>query len=281
MISSWADRERELLRNTVAVFGLLVVVLEVLVVTVVDSTSSQSCWKWVDRDPPWMTDAQSRPSGTKGCHQFLLQDDETDDIKPFVYIQDAKTLILVVVYWSVLRARSWRFSLSLQNQVLGVSYIFETILRKVLRCGANSSDEFVLAVKFQLAYSIIRFAPTSHSFIARFGQFEILVRIVLWIHFPCHIVDHICEAKGFPPQIFYFWKTKGFERAANTCPICSNISNTNSDTCFQTTFQGNFDLKLLTLYWLIVPWPPVTFTFTFPFPFPFPFSQTHFHLFAF
>ena len=45
--------------------------------------------------------------------------------------------------------------------------------------GANSSDEFVLAVKFQLAYSIIRFAPTSHSFIARFGQFEILVRIAL------------------------------------------------------------------------------------------------------
>ena len=143
------------------------------------------------------------------------------------------------MYWSVLRAGSWRFSLSLQNQVLGVSYIFETMLRKVLRCGANSSDEFVLAVKFQLAYSIIRFAPTSHSFIARFGQFEILVRIALWIHFPCHIVDHICETKGFPPQIFDFWKTKGFERA-NICPICSNISNTNSDTCFQTKFQSNF-----------------------------------------
>ena len=203
------------------------------------STNSQSCWKWVDRDPPWKTDAQSRPTGTKGCHQFLLDDDETDDIKPFVNIQDAKTLILVVVYWSVLRAGSWRFSLSLQNQVLGVSYIFETMLRKVLRCGANSSDEFVLAVKFQLAYSIIRFAPTSHSFIARFGQFEILVRIALWIHFPCHIVDHICEAKGFPPQIFDFWKTKGFERA-NICPICSNTSNTNSDTCFQTKFQSNF-----------------------------------------
>ena len=161
----------------------------------------------------------------------------------------------------------------------GQLFFWNNLAQDVEMCsnqGANTSDEFVLAVKFQLAYSIIRFAPTSHShsFIARFGQFEILVRIVLWIHFPCHIVDHICEAKGFPPQIFDFWRTKGFERA-NICPICSNISNTNRETCFQRTFQGNFDLKVLTLYWLIVPWPPVTFTFTLPV------SQTHFHLFAF
>ena len=56
------------------------------------STNSQSCWKWVDRDPPWKTDAQSRPTGTKGCHQFLLHDDGTDDIKPFVYIRDPKNI---------------------------------------------------------------------------------------------------------------------------------------------------------------------------------------------
>ena len=86
--------------------------------------------------------------------------------------------------------------------------------------------------------------------------------------------------QGFSTSNFWLLKDQRFERA-NICPICSNTSNTNSDTCFQTTFHGNFDMKLLTLYWLIVPWPPVTFTFTFTFTFPLPFSQTHFHLFAF
>ena len=64
----------------------------------------------------------------------------------------------------------------------GKLFFWNNLAQDVEMCsnqGANTSDEFVLAVKFQLAYSIIRFASTNHSFIARFGQFEILVRIVL------------------------------------------------------------------------------------------------------
>ena len=45
--------------------------------------------------------------------------------------------------------------------------------------------------------------------------------------------------QGFSTSNFWLLKDQRFERA-NICPICSNISNTNSDTCFQTKFQSNF-----------------------------------------